>query len=259
MLYNKLSPRKLQSCFLASLLSIFLILVGATHVSAQASPTPTPDPAMQALEVKVEGQARELGFLSERLKLTNERLETRFWIALVAATVFGITGIVGYEQAKRTHDQKMKELEDKFKAKERELWDNFVQKMNARFEQELYGLDATMLTVRIPEGDYSKKLKTRLNLSGFKNVSSYREFGRHLLRGITVVLLSNQADEDKFKLFMEQYRDQLKPEQAAFVLYAPQNHRVQAETLDLFDNLSLANTPTSLATNILAVGRGLMP
>lgn len=239
-------------------LSLFMLFT-ATTVQAQTNPVPTPDPTVQVLENSVERQTQDIELLNERLVITNEKLETRFWIATAAAVLFGIVGSVGFIQMERGHRKKIEDLEEKFQKKEEELWKKFGKQMQTKFEQELYGLDATMLTVRIREGKHKDKLARRLELSGFKNVQVYREFGKHMLSGITVIPVSNKEDEVVFNLFIEEYGEKLNPTRAAFVLYTVDNYRVASQTLDAFDNLSLANTPTSLATNILAVGRGLMP
>jgi hypothetical protein len=278
---QRLSQYVIVAWVVMPVLSLFMLVAATTAQAQQSDPAPTPDPTVQALANSVEQQAQEIEMLQKRLTLTNDTFDVKLQQANIPVIIFGIVGIAGIAGAivsiwhhwEKMHEldekfsqrmveldkkfsQQMIELEGEFEAKEAKLWEQFSHKMQKQFEEELYGLDATMLTIRIREGEYKENIERRLNLSGFKNVSGYSDLDKRLIRGVTVVPVTGDEQVDEFNKFLKLYEKELNPEKAAFVIYT-HGERIQGIAADAFENLSFANTPTTLTTNILAVGRGL--
>lgn len=128
-------------------------------------------------------------------------------------------------------------------------------------EKELYQLDPTMLTIRIRQREGMDAVYNRLDLSGLKNLKWYNDFGKACLRGVTIVPIMNEEDEDEFLKFIRNKKYEFSPKQAAFILYTS-DYRVPKEKMQAlmqaYDNLTFANTPTTAASAVLVVGRGLL-
>jgi hypothetical protein len=222
-----------------------LSLPGAAHAQTDQ---PTPDPTLAALQATVATQQAEIDTLQTELEQTKkdhafELRDIRWvldqnlikwgWVLGVITFLVAFFGLGTYLGIKQKIHQEIRTTLDK----------------------ELYQLDPTMLTIYLRAG--MDKEKNRLELSGLKNIRLYHDFSKVSQRGITIVPVTSEAQEKEFQTFLDNFA--CDPQKAAFILYATQNYRVSARTLDYYLNLALANTPTTLVNAILAVGRGLKP
>jgi hypothetical protein len=156
-------------------------------------------------------------------------------------------------------------------------------KIQSTLDQEIYQLDPAKFTIHLcegrdpdtlaadknakppekkPEADKDERLEMRrvwqrLELSGLKNRRWYPNLNKTNYRGITIVPIACLQDEESFQGFISENRLKLNDTHAAFILYAYANYRVSDETISCYPNLALANTPTTVANAVLAVGRGL--
>lgn len=166
------------------------------------------------------------------------------WVALFISFAAGFIGIKTYNDL----DKVVKE------------------KVNEAIDNALYQLDPTNLSIFIPEQDNVKDKKEmervwdRLAMTGLANLNWYRglDSGRvkRLFKGITIVLIQNETDENKFVNFLKRHKKQLNAMQAAFILYA-KGHTISEDTFNEYENLVTANMPTTVANMVLVVGRGL--
>jgi hypothetical protein len=127
--------------------------------------------------------------------------------------------------------------------------------IRATLEKELYQLDPTMLTIRLRRNRDLDRELVRLRSSGLKNTQWYSDFGKICKTGITIVPIGGSSDEEEFVSFLRAI--DIDPSSAAFILYSPSRYRISDSTLNAFDNLAVANMPTTLASAVLVVGRGL--
>lgn len=150
-------------------------------------------------------------------------------------------------------------------------------KLSSIIDQQLYQLDPTMLPIYIQCGEDSKeqahmeKVHRRLELSGLKNLKRYDDLSnKKQKRGVVIALVNSLEREGNFWSHFQGQKPE--PTQVAFIIYAPDGYRVDdknhqreledkfgknSPTLDCYENLSLANTPTTVASAVLAVARGL--
>lgn len=102
------------------------------------------------------------------------------------------------------------------------------------------------------------KIWARLSLTGFKKLAWYSKMDASCTRGIVIVPIENQSDEETFRIFLENFRQQLDPARVAFILYAPnKGHMISGDTIQAYDNLVTANMPITAANMALLVMRGL--
>jgi hypothetical protein len=235
---------------------ISLLFIGLLFVQQPAlaqtpqSPTPTPVAVTQPadLALTVAAQQAQINILEERVKelkadLDRATADTRSLLdqkLIVAAILTGLLAVLGYQTYHGLDEQ-------------------IRQKVSATLDKELYQMDPTLLTIYLPE-QLKRELK-RLRLSGLKNIKLYTDFNaKASRRGITVVSIvkanaQDTRDEDRFVDFI--HDNNFDPTQAAFILYAPPGTIVGPRAMTAYDNLGLANTPTTLAGAVLVVARGL--
>ena len=245
-----MQPKRLPNIKLIIVMT-FLLLVGwslGLHSSALAQvstpPVSTPDPTMTSLNDKVATQQDRIDTLTHSLEIAQQQQALEVdkvkwsiskieWIGTTALAVLALLGIGTVTQATKILRRKISNILDK----------------------ELYGLDPTMLTIYIRRG--LDKERQRLEMSGLKNVRWYDDFTKASLRGVTIVPIASIADEKEFLTFLSAYP--FDPHRAAFILYSTGGYRVTDKTIGIYDNLTLANTATTIASAILVVGRGLIP
>jgi hypothetical protein len=158
------------------------------------------------------------------------------WTALFISFIAGFLGIKTYGDLDRT----------------------IREKVNSTLEKELYQLDPTMLRILIRKVDGMDKVWRRLELSGLQNLRWFDDYGKLNQRGVTIVPIRNKDDEKEYVKAIKS----LKPisAKAAFILYAPEKgYFVDPKTLDVYENVSTANLPSTVINAVLAVGRGLKP
>lgn len=175
----------------------------------------------------------------------DQKLVILGWITLLISLATGVIGIKTYQ----------------------DLDDIINEKVRKKLDNALYQLDPTNLSIFIPEMNNTidkqemKRVWNRLKLSGLENLSWYRglESGhvKQLFEGVTVVLVKNDKDEEKFINFIKRHKKQLNPKRAAFIIYAKGKHQVEPSTFELYDNLATANMPATVASMVLVVARGL--
>ena len=210
------------------------------------APTPTAITQPADLALTVAAQQAQINILEEHVKelkadLDRATADTRSLLdqkLIVAAILTGLLAFLGYQTYHGLDAQ-------------------IRQKVSSTLDKGFISSDPTMLTIYLPE-DLERERK-RLELSGLKNLKLYRDFNlKASRRGITVVAIRNPEEEKTFLDLITQAEARFDPTQAAFILYAPDKHRVDTETtMKAYDNLSLANTPTTLASAVLVVARGL--
>lgn len=134
------------------------------------------------------------------------------------------------------------------------------EKVNSTLEKELYQLDPTMLSIHLMKNRGQEAIWKRLELTGLKNLKWYDGFEtgkvKQLFQGITIVPIQNADEQKTFCKFLFTYGSQLKPNRCAFILAAPPN-MLDPRVLSLYLNLVPANTPATVASAVLVVGRGL--
>ncbi len=233
---------------ISALLLMSSILVYGDSPDIQSAPTPTmtPDPTVEALQKIIATQQIDLDSLQRDLENSQKDLDDKLrdvqwdldYKLAVAAVILAVTGFLGF----RTYQN----IDEKIR-----------QRINATLEKELYQLDPTMLTINVREGTECDPVVKRLQMSGLKNIRRYADFSDKTCRkGVTIVPITCQEDEDEFAIFIE--NTALEPTRAAFVLYAPnRQHPVSDVTRDSYANLATANMPTTAASAVLVVGRGL--
>jgi len=130
------------------------------------------------------------------------------------------------------------------------------EKVRTTLENELYQLDPTNLTVRLPETHPDRgKMEARLRAAGLKNLKTYTELSDRCKVGLTIVPIENEEQEKDFVAFLE--REEPPVDHAAFVLYVPSGYRLSQDSINKHDRAAAANMPSTLVTAILAISRGL--
>lgn len=133
-------------------------------------------------------------------------------------------------------------------------------KVNATLEKELYQLDPTMLSIHLMRNCEQEATWKRLELTGLKNLKWHDglESGnvKQLFQGITIVPIKTAEQQKTFCKFLFTYENELNPKRCAFILAAPPN-ALDPRVLSLDFNLVPANTPATVASAVLVVGRGL--
>jgi len=150
------------------------------------------------------------------------------------------------------------------------------EKVHATLEKELYQLDPTNLRIWVISRDEMRemtdpktkerykvnvetemeKVTKRLNLSGLLNVRVWDDLDKKSRRGVTIVPVFNGDMEKDFVKFLDDNKEALQAERAAFVLYTL-SYYVTPATLEKYANLATANMPATAASMVLTVGRGL--
>lgn len=207
------------------------------HLGSAPQPTPQDTNSQLAeLQARMDELEREVAHHQKdvdfALRDTQWRIDRWVWIG---GAIVAILGFLGY----RTY---------------RQVNQGIRERISSTLEQEMYSLDPAFLSIRIRRGRQLEREYRRLELSGLRNLSWYSDFSRKCEYGITIIPIDGPEDEDEFLRLLNEY--QFEPARAAFVLYA-REHRVKSDVIEAYDNLTLANNPTSLAGAILIVGRGL--
>jgi hypothetical protein len=241
--------------FVFVLLSI--LLIGAVFVwdskyppdylTPQATIQPAATPAdLGELTTRVENLENDQAY---NLKVFEWKLDQKLlifgWVALFISFAAGFMGLKTYNDLNKV----------------------VREKVNEAIDSALYQLDPTNLSIFVPEQDNAKdkkemeKVWDRLDMTGLENLNWYRglDSGRvkRLFNGITIVLIQNEMDENKFVNFLKRHKKQLDPRQAAFILYVTGAHRITEGTFKEYENLVTANMPVTVANMVLVVGRGL--
>jgi hypothetical protein len=216
----------------------------ATPSQSIPAPVATPDPTIAALQNAVATQQVQIDRLTRGIEDVKKDQEdalrdVRWYLdrrLIIAAAVLAVLAFLGIKE--------WAGLEGKIRAR-----------MNSALDKELYQLDPTMLTIHLRRDRGLEREYRRLEMSGLKNLKWYDDFGKACLKGITIVPITNEADETEFRTFLSTFAPD--PRRAAFILYAVQPYRVTQSTIDAYDNVALAQTPTTLAGAVLVAGRGL--
>ena len=227
----------------AAMMSTQVLNIDSLDASTPGPTPQAPRSELIGLEAQISTQEAQIGDLERALARHEDevdfmlrdiqwRVDSRLWIGAAVAAVLGFLGFHTYRKVDR----------------------GIRERISTTLEQELYSLDPTMLSIRIRRGRELDREYRRLELSGLKNLSWYSDFGKQCTFGITIVPIDDLADEDEFLRLLDAYH--FEPSRAAFVLYA-REHRVRQKVIDAYENLTLANNPTSVAGAVLIVGRGL--
>jgi hypothetical protein len=191
----------------------------------------------------------------QNLKAFQWQLDQKLFIlGSIAVFISFLAGFLGY----KTYDGLDKVIKEK---------------VNASLEKALYQLDPTYLPIHIYRGRVRRDLKEaetprtaardglpdvirRLELTGLLNVGKINYLDKVTQRGITVIPIDDEADEEEFIKFTQDGKVRLDPEEAGFILYAPFGYTIKkAQTA--FENTTIANIPATVASMVLVVGRGL--
>lgn len=212
----------------------------STTIAPATTPvsTSTPDPAVIALQNTIATQTVQIEKLQRDLDYQTRDIH---WWFLVAGALTAIIGLTSYQAYRGTVEK---------------IRDRITTMVDAMVEKELNKFDITRVKIHLRLGRELDAVHERLGLSGLKNIAWYENLGRANQRGITVVPISSYQDEQEFQEFVKTTVN-LDPTHAAFILYAHQ-YTVTGETIHLYKNLTLANTPTTVASAVLVVGRGLI-
>ena len=222
---------------------VSLLLFGGLLLWAVAFDAPSPSAASQPpasdLELRVKALETDLDSLQRDLVF---RLDQKlFYFGGLALLISAAVAFFGWKSYK-------------------DLDEVIREKVRVTLENELYQLDPSNLTVRLPKGHPDSDLiRKRLELCGLHNITEYLELNKNCTRGLTVVPVNNLEEEDRFRGFLK--RERPDPELAAFVLYTtadPREFRVSVpETLNQYERVAAANMPATVITAVLAVSRGL--
>lgn len=213
----------------------------STEEELQIGSTPQPTPRdtheqLAELEARIDELERQVARHQKdvdfALRDTQWRIDRWVWIAAAIVAILGFLGFQTYRQVNQ----------------------GIRKRISSTLEQELYSLDPAFISIRIRRDRQLEREYRRLELSGLKNLSWYSDFSKKCRYGITIIPIDGPEDEDEFLRLLDEY--QFEPSRAAFVLYA-REYRVKSDVIEAYDNLTLANNPTSLAGAILIVGRGL--
>jgi hypothetical protein len=220
-------------------------------LSPNVQPAATPASAAE-LTTRVENLEN---FQNQNLKNFEWQLDQKLlllsWVALFISFAAGFMGLKTYNDL----DKVIKE------------------KINTSLEKAFYQLDPTYLPIHIYRGRVRRDLKEaetprtaardglpdvirRLELTGLLNVGKINYLDKATQRGITVIPIDDEADEEEFIKFTQDGKVRLDPEEAGFILYAPFGYAIKkAQTA--FENTTIANMPATVASMVLVVGRGL--
>jgi hypothetical protein len=242
MIIHKKRSRGYRICLAMGIMfMVNILIISDSHAQANER---NPEPTVVDMQNTISTQQVEIDQLDRELQAIREdhdyeirdirwSIDIKLAVATIIFTVAGFFGIRTYQGI----DEKIRK------------------KISSTLDKELYQLDPTMLTIHIREG--LDRERRRLEMSGLKNVKYYLDFDKSCRRGVTIVPISQESDEEEFITFLNSY--ELDPRRAAFILYATGDYRVSEETTMAYENLALANTPTTLVMAVLAVGRGLNP
>jgi hypothetical protein len=136
------------------------------------------------------------------------------------------------------------------------IGDRVREKVRATLDETILGYDPAYVPVFLPRGQ--KQLLDRLDFAGLKNIQPYEKNAIAARAGITVVLIKEKEDEERFAHFLENAKDDLDPKRMAFILYTG-DYTISKlrDYVRIHDNLTPANTPTTLVSHVFNVGRGL--
>lgn len=229
-----------------------IILSNTLHVWAGGVSTPVPSAVstiqmpdalatQQAQISDLSKQVENVNKRSEDLQIKevegrlNDKLNTILSVVAVITFVVAFFGIRSYSEI----DKVVKE------------------KVAVAVDKEILGFDPQRLPVRLPANRGLEKVQRMLLLSRIGNLEWYTKLGPSCFQGITIHYVESQDEEPQLREFIEANKDKLDPSQAAFVVYSVPGVRITKETIDSFENITLANMPVTVANAVLIVARGL--
>lgn len=208
--------------------------------------TPTPDPAITALQATVTDQQLEINKLKTDVEINKKsadaelrdirwQLDQKLWLFGLFVAVVSFIGYNNY----RSIDTKARE------------------KVETALSQQLYRLDPSNLIIRVPQNVDMQKEWDRLSVAGFKNLRGYTRLDKGNYHGVTLVRLQTDVEIAEFVDFIKRNEANLDPQQAGFVLFT--SKRLEDDVLNCFGNLGVANLSVQIVIAVMAVGRGITP
>jgi hypothetical protein len=246
----------LLSLLLIAAVFVWGIIYSPEFQTAQATVQPAAAPAdIGELTTRVENLENDQAY---NLKVFEWKLDQKLlifgWVALFISFAAGFLGLRTYNDL----DKVIKE------------------RVNSALEKALYQLDPTNLPIHIYQGRIRRDTKKdeepysaarkglpdvekRLELTGLLNVGRINYLSNVSQTGITVIPIDDIEDEKDFIKTIKDEKIKFDPEEAGFILYAPQGkdaYHIKSAQYE-FPNTVIATMPATVASMVLVVGRGL--
>lgn len=239
---NKLSRWLVWLTIVLSAAAPVVLGVARSAHAQTPAPTATPD-AVSTLQAQANAQATEIANLTadvnRQLQQTQLDLLQKYLPLTIAAVVFAILGLTVSPLAalKYARDRAQKLIDDA-----------------------IYKVDPTHIPLHIPEKDFEQE-RQFLQRSGFYQIETYHTLDNTCLNGCVIVVApklnddpkSSDADTARFRRFLENNSPQV--DKVGYVIYT--KWRADPNLVELFPNITFANSPVTLGTNVFTVARSL--
>jgi len=235
---------------------IALRLPQAAHAQG-SGPTTTPDPVI-ALETQVSAQSTEIALFNDRMDLHQERVEIdvdkRLQPYLIGGAILvalaSLAGVTSWANFKTKAHELLKQSDMRYEELAKQAGLRAEERLNAA----IYRADPTYLPIHVPAANFSDEVR-RLRLLGFQNLKPYSSLTTKQTSGIIIYSASDAQDIQALEHFILDF--QLRPDQAALIIYTPGRIEGGEKIYKAFDNVTFANNAVTVATHIYAVARGL--
>jgi hypothetical protein len=209
---------------------------GQYQTTPSPVPTATPDLRVATLQAQISAQATRVA--NQEKQVDNQldelriKLEKKYQPLTIMAAVAALLGIPGSALGiyKYVYD-KTKKLIDK----------------------KIYAVDPVNAIVRVPQTGFDEELE-HLKWRGFYKLRFYRYLDNTCLEDCVVVNVEDEQDIEDFRAFLEKYSPD--PKKVAYVIYTKK--RVPPDIVEVFPNITYANSIVTLGTNLFTIARSLI-
>lgn len=192
-----------------------------------ATPGPLP-PEMLALQTQVSAQATQISDLEKELATLQITINVvALVITVVTALGITLTAVGAFKYAY----ERTKKLVD----------------------QAIYKIDPASAVIRVPKDGFDTELK-HLKWRGFHKIREYTYLDKNCTEDCVVVVAKTEDNIADFRAFLSQYHPS--PDKVAYVIYT--QLRVPPEIVNEFPNITFANSPMTLGTNVYTIARSLI-